>query len=63
MAEFNERLNNLIKDNEASKNAGTVTESDLLKIKKIYHRLVKRLRNGYRASSMSTSQSGCICRI
>ena len=43
MAEYQERLENLIKDNEASKNSKKVSQADLQKIKKIYHKLVKNI--------------------
>lgn len=43
MAEYQESLENLIKDNEASKNSKKVSQADLQKIKKIYHKLVKNI--------------------
>ena len=43
MEEYNRQLKDMIKDHEAAKSVGTVTEVELLKIKKIYHRVVKRI--------------------
>lgn len=38
---FTEQFDEMVKDNEAAKNSETITEKDLLQIKKIYHRTVK----------------------
>ena len=43
MEEYQAKLDAMIKDNDASKKATQVAESDLMKIKKIYHRLVKQI--------------------
>ncbi len=43
MREYQERLEDMMKENEAAKNAGTISESEFLEIKRIYHRLVKKL--------------------
>ena len=43
LAEYKEQLDDMIKDNEASKNSERVTEADMLKIKRIYRRLVKNI--------------------
>ncbi len=43
MREYQERLDDMMKENEAAKNAGTISESEILEIKRIYHRLVKKL--------------------
>ena len=43
MEEYQSKLDDMIKDNDASKKATQVAESDLMKIKKIYHRLVKQI--------------------
>lgn len=43
MEEYQSKLDDMIKDNDASKKATKVAESDLMKIKKIYHRLVKQI--------------------
>ncbi len=41
MKEFQIRLNDMIKDTESAKKREKVSEIDLIKIKKIYHKLVK----------------------
>jgi len=41
LAEFRQQLNDMILDNESAKKREIVTEHDMLKIKRIYHRLVK----------------------
>ena len=41
MKEFQARLNDMIKDTESAKKREKVSEIDLIKIKKIYHKLVK----------------------
>ncbi|MBO4902098.1 MAG: hypothetical protein J5518_04840 [Lachnospiraceae bacterium] len=41
LAEYQKQLNDMIVDNEAAKKYERVSEADLLKIKRIYHRLVK----------------------
>lgn len=43
MVEYQESLENLIKDNEASKYSKKISQADLQKIKKIYHKLVKNI--------------------
>lgn len=43
LAEYMEQLEGMIKDNEAAKNNSKVTEADMLKIKRIYHHLVKKI--------------------
>lgn len=43
LAEYREKLNRMIMDNEAAKKSGHVTEVELLKIKRIYHHLVKKI--------------------
>ncbi len=43
LAEYKEQLEGMIKDNEAAKNSSKVTEADMLKIKRIYHHLVKKI--------------------
>ncbi len=43
MEEYQAKLDAMIKDNDASKKATKIPQSDLMKIKKIYHRLVKLL--------------------
>ena len=43
LAEYKAKLNKMIWDNAAAKNATTITEAQLLKIKRIYHRLVKKI--------------------
>ncbi len=42
MSEYNKRLQKMINDVEASKSLGEVCESDLMKIKHIYRKLVKK---------------------
>ncbi len=43
MEQYRKRLENLIMDNEASKNCRKISQADLQKIKKIYHKLVKSI--------------------
>lgn len=43
LAEYQAQLDDMIKDNEAAKKHERVTEADMLKIKRIYHRLVKKI--------------------
>ena len=43
LATYQKQLDKMIKENEVSKNCGRITEAELLKIKKIYHRLVKQI--------------------
>ncbi|WP_026522346.1 hypothetical protein [Butyrivibrio sp. VCB2001] len=43
MAEFQARLNDMVKEHEAAFKSTTVTEKDMLEIKRIYHRLVKKI--------------------
>lgn len=40
---FNRQLDEMILDNEAAKHSKKITELELLQIKKIYHRLVKKI--------------------
>ena len=41
MAEYQKQLDDMIKDNEASKDFGSISEMDLLKIKSIYRKIAK----------------------
>ena len=43
MEEFQAQLDDMVKEHEASLKSTTVTEKDLLEIKRIYHRLVKKI--------------------
>lgn len=43
LAEYEERLKAMIEENEAAKSTGDVTEAELLQIKRIYRRLVKKI--------------------
>ncbi|MBR3635488.1 MAG: hypothetical protein IKN47_04765 [Lachnospiraceae bacterium] len=43
MEEYQKQLDDMIKDNEAAKESHRISEVDLLKIKRIYHRLVKKI--------------------
>ena len=43
MEEYRARLDDMIRDNEAARKDKRVTEADMLKIKRIYHRLVKKI--------------------
>ena len=43
MAEYQKQLDWMIKDHEDSKKRQTVTEADFFRIKRIYHRLVKKI--------------------
>ena len=43
MEEYQKQLDGMIRDNEAAKNSTTISQSELLKIKRIYHRLVKQI--------------------
>ncbi len=43
LAEYNKQLKKMIRDNEAAKNSSRVTEAVMLKIKRIYHNLVKKI--------------------
>ena len=43
LADYQAKLEQMIKDNENAKDTGRVTEAELLKIKRIYHRLVKKI--------------------
>jgi predicted nucleic acid-binding Zn-ribbon protein len=43
LAEYEERLKAMIEENEAAKSKGTVTEGEMLQIKRIYRRMVKKI--------------------
>ena len=43
LAAFQKQLDKMITDTENAKTAGKITEADLLLLKKIYHRLVKKM--------------------
>ncbi len=43
LGDYNKRLKEMIRENEALKAAERVTEADMLKIRRIYHRLVKKI--------------------
>ncbi|WP_022769079.1 hypothetical protein [Butyrivibrio sp. NC2007] len=43
MADFQAQLDDMLKEHEAALKATTVTEKDMLEIKRIYHRLVKKI--------------------
>ena len=43
MEEYQKKLDDMVKDHEAAKNSERITQTDLLKIKKIYHRLAKKI--------------------
>ena len=43
LAAFQEQLNAMIEDANAAQNSGSVTEAELLQIKKIYHEIVKQI--------------------
>ena len=43
MAEYNKRLQEMIRDNEACKSLGRVCESDLMKIRRVYRKLAKKI--------------------
>jgi hypothetical protein len=43
LAEYQEKLDGMIRDHEAAKKNGQISEADLLRIKRIYHRLVKKI--------------------
>jgi hypothetical protein len=43
MADFQAQLNNMVKEHEDALKSTTVTEKDMLEIKRIYHRLVKKI--------------------
>ena len=43
MADYKERLEDMIQANKDAKTIGTVTEADLLRIKRIYHRMAKKI--------------------
>ena len=43
LEEYNRQLKEMIEDHEAARHVGQVSEVELLKIKKIYHRVVKRI--------------------
>lgn len=43
MADYNEQLHDMIEDNKAAQQLTTISRSDVIKIKKIYHRLAKQL--------------------
>ena len=43
MADYENQLEELIKNNENARNGKSISEADLLKIKRIYHRLVKKI--------------------
>ncbi len=43
LEEYQAQLDNMIRDNEAAKQNERITEADMLKIKRIYHRLVKKI--------------------
>lgn len=43
MADFQAQLDGMVKEHEAALKSTTVTEKDMLEIKRIYHRLVKKI--------------------
>ncbi len=43
MADFQAQLDDMVKEHEAALKSTTVTEKDMLEIKRIYHRLVKKI--------------------
>jgi len=43
LADYEKRLKAMVEENEAAKSAGTVTETELLQIKRIYRRMVKKI--------------------
>jgi hypothetical protein len=43
MEEFHAQLDDMVKEHEASLKSEVVTEKDILEIKRIYHRLVKKI--------------------
>lgn len=43
LAEYEKRLKDMVEENEAAKSTGTVTEAELLQIKRIYRRMVKKI--------------------
>ena len=43
LKEYEAKLNDMIKDNEVAKDNRPISEADLLKIKRIYHKLVKKI--------------------
>ena len=43
LADYKAKLEDMIRDNEAAKDVERITEADMLKIKRIYHRLVKKI--------------------
>ncbi len=43
MADFQTQLQDMVKEHEAALKSTTVTEKDMLEIKRIYHRLVKKI--------------------
>ena len=43
LAEYEKRLKEMVEENEAAKSTGTVTEAELLQIKRIYRRMVKKI--------------------
>lgn len=43
MADFQAQLQDMVKEHEAALKSTTVTEKDMLEIKRIYHRLVKKI--------------------
>ncbi len=43
MADFKAQLDDMVKEHEAALKSTTVTEKDMLEIKRIYHRLVKKI--------------------
>ena len=43
MAEYKERLEEMVRENKEAKSGQTITEADLLRIKRIYHRMAKKI--------------------
>ncbi|MCR5106935.1 MAG: hypothetical protein K6B28_02120 [Lachnospiraceae bacterium] len=43
LAEYYKKFEQMVNDNESAKRSGKITELELLKIKRIYHRLVKKI--------------------
>ncbi len=43
MLEYQKQLEEMVENNEAAKKAESVSQSDMMKIKRIYHRMVKKL--------------------
>ena len=60
MEEYQRQLDDMIEDNEAAKKSRKISEADLLKIKRIYHRLVKKIHPDINPMTEATDELLCL---